>query len=127
MTALIQSAGIPKSTYYNLVKRMNRPDPDANLKEEITAIYEEHEGHYGYRRIRDELGNRGQKVNHKKVQRIMKDLGLNSLYVKKNKLDKRPVCILAPESIINTHFPHTPLNLSYTYLQSNRMELEINC
>ena len=36
----------------------------------------ENEGRYGYRRIRDELTNHGQKVNHKKVQRIMKELGL---------------------------------------------------
>lgn len=84
MTALIQLAGIPRSTYYNLVKRMNRPDKDADLKEEIKAIYEEYEGRYGYRRICDELASRGQKVNHKKVQRIMKELGLNALYVRKN-------------------------------------------
>ena len=58
---------------------MNRPDPDADLKAEIKAIYEEHEGRYGYRRIRDELANRGQKVNHKKVQRIMKELGLKCI------------------------------------------------
>ena len=79
MKELVKLAGIPRSTYYYLVNRMNRPDPDAELKAEIKAIYEEHEGRYGYRRIRDELGNRGQKVNHKKVQRIMKELGLKCL------------------------------------------------
>ena len=73
MKALVKLAGIPRSTYYDLVKRMNRLEPDAVLKVEIMAIYEEHEGRYGYRRIRDELANRGQKVNHKKVQRIMKN------------------------------------------------------
>ena len=30
-----------------------------NLKILIQAIYDEHEGRYGYRRIRDELANRG--------------------------------------------------------------------
>ena len=50
---------------------MDRPDRDADLKAEIQAIYDEHEGRYGYRRIRDELANRGQKVNHKKVQRLL--------------------------------------------------------
>ena len=74
MKALVKLADIPRSTYYDLVKQMNRPDPDADLKAEIKAIYDEHEGRYGYRRIRDELANRGQKVNHKKVQRIMKEL-----------------------------------------------------
>lgn len=75
MKALVKLAGIPRCTYYDLVKRMNQSDPDADLKVEIKASYEEHEGRYGYRRIRDELANRGKKVNHKKVQRIMKELG----------------------------------------------------
>ncbi len=57
----MELAGIPRSTYYDLVKKMNRPDQDADLKAEIKAIYEENEGRYGYRRIRDELTNRGQK------------------------------------------------------------------
>ncbi len=77
-------AGIPRSTYYDYVKKMNRPDPDAQLKDVIQSIYEEHEGRYGYRRIRDELTNRGQKVNHKKVQRIMKELGLKCVVRMKN-------------------------------------------
>jgi len=58
---------------------MSRLDPDADLKVLIKAIYDEHEGRYGYRRIRDELANREQIVNHKKVQRIMKELGLKCL------------------------------------------------
>jgi len=102
--ALVQLAGIPRSTYYDLVKRMNRPDPDADLKAEIKAIYEEHEGRYGYRRIRDELVNRGLKVNHKKVQRIMKKLGLKCLVrMKKYKSYKGIVGKIAP-NILNRNF-----------------------
>lgn len=63
----MELAGIPRSTYFDLVKKMNRPNPDAELKLEIQSIYDEHEGRYGYRRIGDELANRGKKVNHKKV------------------------------------------------------------
>lgn len=48
------------------MKRFNRPDPHTEVKELIQAIYNEHDGCYGYRRIRDELMNRGHKVNHKK-------------------------------------------------------------
>ncbi|WP_369825002.1 IS3 family transposase [Sporosarcina sp. P13] len=77
--SLVKLAGIPRSTYYNVLARMNQPDRDADLKAEIKSIYKEHEGRYGYRRIRDELANRGLKVNHKKVQRIMKELGLKCL------------------------------------------------
>lgn len=97
-------AGIPRSTYYDLVKRMNQPDPDADLKAQIKEIYEEHKGRYGYRRIRDELTNRGQKVNHKKVQRIMKELGLKCLVrMKKYKSYKGTVGKIAP-NILNRQF-----------------------
>ncbi|WP_338754370.1 IS3 family transposase [Bacillus sp. FJAT-52991] len=98
--ALVAFAEIPRSTYYDLVRKMNGPDPDADLKAEIQAIYEEHEGRYGYRRIRDELANRGQKVNHKKVQRIMKELGLKCLVrMKKYKSYKGTVGKIAPNML----------------------------
>ncbi len=97
-------AAIPRSTYYDVVKKLDRPDPDADLKAEIKAIYEEHEGRYGYRRIRDELANREQKVNHKKVQRIMKELGLKSVVrMKKYKSYKGTVGKIAP-NILNRNF-----------------------
>lgn len=84
MKALVEIAEISRSTYYNLVRKMNQLDPDANLKIEIQSIFNEHEGRYVYRRIRDELANRGQKVNHKKVQRIMKELSLKCVVRMKN-------------------------------------------
>ncbi|SCC33637.1 Transposase orfB, probable IS150-related [Bacillus mobilis] len=106
MKALVELATIPRSTYYDLVKKMNRPDVDADLKAEIKAIYEENEGRYGYRRIRDELTNRGQKVNHKKVQRIMKVLGLKCVVrMKKYKSYKGKVGKIAP-NILERNF-HT--------------------
>ncbi|WP_090987737.1 IS3 family transposase [Bacillus sp. OV322] len=102
--ALVRLAGIPRSTYYDLVRRINLPDPDADLKVEVKAIYEENEGRYGYRRIRDELVDRGQKVNHKKVQRIMKELGLKCLVrMKKYKSYKGTVGKIAP-NILDRHF-----------------------
>ncbi|MED3804193.1 IS3 family transposase, partial [Lysinibacillus xylanilyticus] len=98
--ALVKLAGIPRSTYYDLVKRINRPDSDADLKAEIKSIYEEHEGLYGYRRIRDELTNRGKIVNHKKVQRIMKELGLKCLVrMKRYKSYKGTVGKIAPNHL----------------------------
>jgi putative transposase len=100
----VKLADIPRSTYYDLVKKMNRPDIDADLKAEIKAIFEENEGRYGYRRIRDELSNRGQIVNHKKVQRIMKVLGLKCVVrIKKYKSYKGKVGKIAP-NILNRNF-----------------------
>lgn len=104
MKELVKLAGIPRSTYYDLLKKMNRPDSDADLKAEIQAIYDEHEGRYGYRRIRDELTDRGQKVNHKKVQRIMKELGLKCVVrMKKYKSYKGTVGKIAP-NILDRNF-----------------------
>jgi putative transposase len=102
--ALIKLAGIPRSTYYYWVKNFSRPDPDADLKILIQTIYDEHEGRYGYRRIRDELTNRGHKVNHKKVQRIMKELGLKCLVLmRKYRSYKGKVGKIAP-NILERNF-----------------------
>ncbi|HDR8527810.1 IS3 family transposase [Bacillus thuringiensis] len=107
--ALVELATIPRSTYYDLVKKMNRPDLDADLKAEIKAIYEENEGRYGYRRIRDELTNRGQKVNHKKVQRIMKELGLKCVVrMKKYKSYKGKVGRIAPNILERNFYTDAP-------------------
>lgn len=109
MKELVELAGIPRSTYYDLVKRMNRPDSDAELKAEIKVIYEEHEGRYGYRRIRDELANRGQKVNHKKVQRIMKELGLKCVVrMKKYRSYKGTVGKIAPNILDRNFIANAP-------------------
>jgi transposase InsO family protein len=102
--ALLLLADIPRSTYYFWVKNFGRPDPDAELKVLIQAIYDEHEGRYGYRRIRDELRNCGHKVNHKKVQRIMKELGLKCLVrMKKYRSYKGTVGKIAP-NILERNF-----------------------
>ena len=55
---------------------MDRPDKYEALKAEITAIYHENKGRYGYRRITMELHRRSMYLNHKTVQRLMKELGL---------------------------------------------------
>lgn len=104
MKALVAYAEIPRSTFYDIAKKLDLSDPDADLKAEIQAIYDEHEGRYGYRRIRDELANRGQKVNHKKVQRIMKELALKCIVrMKKYKSYKGTVGKIAP-NILDRNF-----------------------
>ena len=97
MKALLELAAIPRSTYYYVIKTFDKPDKDAELKDIIQAIYKEHQGRYGYRRIRDELENRGHRVNHKKVQRLMNILGLKSLVrMKKYRSYKGMVGKIAP-------------------------------
>ena len=73
---LIEIAGIHRSTYYYYVKHRIDEDKYRSVKEQITAIYHENKGRYGYRRITLELHNRGCFVNHKTVQRLMQETGL---------------------------------------------------
>ena len=55
---------------------MQKEDKYASVKEEITEIYHENKGRYGYRRVTAELRSRNMLLNHKTVQRLMKELGL---------------------------------------------------
>jgi len=73
---LLSIAQLPRATFYYHLKRMNRDDKYEDAKAEITAIYHENRGRYGYRRITMELHNRKISLNHKTVQRLMKELGL---------------------------------------------------
>lgn len=76
VTALLSIAQLPRATYYYHCKRQSKPDKYGEAKEEIASIYHENRGRYGYRRITDELHNRGYNINHKTVQRLVRELGL---------------------------------------------------
>ncbi len=69
--------GIPEATYhYHIHQLRNDEDPDRELIETTHELFKKHEGKYGYRRIHLELKKEGYQVNHKKVQRIMREEGL---------------------------------------------------
>ena len=62
--------------YYYHVSQFKKPDKYETLKAEIRNIYHENKGRYGYRRILLILRKRGFTVNHKTVQKLMKQLNL---------------------------------------------------
>ena len=76
LAILLEIARLPKATFYYHCKNQKKADKYAVAKAEITAIFHENKGRYGYRRITDELRNREIHLNHKTVQRLMKELGL---------------------------------------------------
>ena len=82
---LLNIIKLARSTYYYHLKKLNQVDKNQSIKVEIQAIYDEHKGNYGYRRITFELRNRGFVVNQKKVQRLMKLLGSSSQIRRKRK------------------------------------------
>lgn len=67
---------IPEATYHYQVKQLKKEDSDKEWEAIIVELFQKHEGTYGYRRIYLALRGQGYIINHKKVQRIMKRLGL---------------------------------------------------
>jgi len=82
---LLKIIKLARSTYYYHLKQLDQTDKNQTIKAEIQAIFTEHKGNYGYRRITLALRNRGFVVNHKKVQRLMKALGLSARIRRKRK------------------------------------------
>ena len=70
LAILLEIAQLPKATYYYHRKKEESADKYAQTKAEIQAIFHNNKGRYGYRRITDELRNRGFSLNHKTVQRL---------------------------------------------------------
>jgi transposase InsO family protein len=73
---LIDIAAIPRSSYYYHVKQLKKPDKYADVKANILQIFrDENYCRYGYRRVTDEL-RKTRNINHKTVQRLMREMGL---------------------------------------------------
>jgi len=74
---LLKVIGLSRSTYYYEISKTDAvKERNAALSSEISAIFKENKERYGVRRVHHELLNRGLHVNHKRVQRIMKQLSL---------------------------------------------------
>ena len=60
---LLKIIKLARSTYYYHLKQLDQTDKSQTIKAEIQAIFTEHKGNYGYRRITLELRNRGHIVD----------------------------------------------------------------
>ena len=97
LNLLLNRTKMARSNFYYHQKKTKSADKYQEIKELIKSIYYKHKGRYGYRRITDELNNKGMVINHKTVLRLMKLLGLKSLIrVKKYKSYKGEQGKIAP-------------------------------
>jgi transposase InsO family protein len=97
LNILLNQANMARSSFYYHQKQNEIPDKYKVIKELIKSIYHRHKGRYGYRRITDELNNKGLVINHKTVLRLMKLIGLKSIIrVKKYKSYKGEQGKIAP-------------------------------
>ena len=74
---------ISRSDYYYIISKTDKDLKNDEIMNRIIDIYYHHKGKYGYRRIYLQLRNEGYNINHKKVQRLMKRMGLTG--IKRNK------------------------------------------
>jgi putative transposase len=110
LEVLLNHTNIARSTFYYYQIQSKLPDKYRGIKELIKSIYHKHKGRYGYRRITDEIKNKGFIINHKTVLKLMKSLGLKSLIrIKKYKSYKGDQGEIAP-NILERNFKATAPN-----------------
>lgn len=104
LRTLLELEGMAKSTYYYHAASLRKGDQDLSLRKKIFDTYHLHKGRYGYRRITLSLRQEGIVVNHKKVERIMQELGLKStVRIVKYRSYKGTVGKVAP-NVLNRNF-----------------------
>ena len=97
---LIRATGLPKSSFYYRQHCIDASVRYGVEKSKIQEIYHQHKGRYGYRRICLVLKKMGYGLNHKTVQRLMKELKLKSVVrVKKYKSYRGQVGQSAPNHL----------------------------
>jgi putative transposase len=95
---LLKISGLARSTFYYHERVLQVQDKAVELKAQVAAIYAAHKGRYGYRRITAAMRQLGYVINHKRVQRLMKILGLKSVVrIKKYRSYKGTVGRIAPD------------------------------
>ncbi|MDX3195495.1 IS3 family transposase [Streptomyces sp. MN03-5084-2B] len=70
--------------------RTARAEAEAELVTLIGTIHAEHRGAYGVPRITAELHRRGHTINHKRVERLMREHGLAGITRRKRRTTTRP-------------------------------------
>ena len=106
---MLEIAHLPRATFYYHLKKAKSSDKYMEVKAEITKIYHENKGRYGYRRITAELHNRGFHYNHKTIQRLMKELNLVCrIRIKKYHSYKGETGKIAPNLLKRNFFAEKP-------------------
>jgi transposase InsO family protein len=122
---LCRVLGIARSSFYHwkatAAARAARQADDAALAERIRAVHAAFDGTYGVPRITAELRERGVRVNHKRVARVMRGIGLAGLRMRRRQRTTipDPAAAKAPD-LIGRDFTAPAPNLRYvgdiTYL-----------
>jgi transposase InsO family protein len=104
--------GVARSTYYKSLNKTEstRSRENEELKISIQRIYDESQGRYGSPKIHYILASEGLKVSEKRVQRLMRELNLYSVTVKKYKPHSNKRVIDGLENVLKQDFSATSIN-----------------
>lgn len=122
---MCRKLNVSRSGYYQWCKRGESPrkKKDCELKEKILSIYNQHKMRYGSPRIHDELQDIGIRCSKKRVERLMRELGIRARHkrqfkVTTNSKHNYPVA----SNILNRQFQVNALNLVWvadiTYIRT---------
>jgi len=104
---LCEIADISRSAYYKWLKRTPSKNELLNLKilENMKSLYAKVDGIYGYRQMMLNMNRKfGQNFNHKRIYRLMKIAGLQSVIRKKKKRYKPSTPQHVAENVLNREF-----------------------
>lgn len=125
ITVMCKFLSVPRSSYYYRLKNKDCEDKDASLVESIREGQRASCGTYGYRRMTIWL-NRvyGIIVNSKRVRRVMKEAGLQSVVRKKKKFKKDQGAVYKYDNLLARNFyssrPNDKMVTDITYISTGR-------
>ena len=110
---LCNLADIARSSYYKwLNKEETKKDKENSIIiKELTKIYDDVNGIYGYRRMTMNINrNLNKQYNHKRIYRLMKSINLQSVIRKKKKRYIKSTPQITAENVLNRDFSAATLN-----------------
>jgi putative transposase len=124
ITLICQVVGCPRSSYYYRANASH----DAQLRRAIESVATEWPT-YGYRRVTAQLRRQGWEVNHKRVSRLMDEMGLK-LRVKRKRRNTtnsshcfprypnlvQGLCVVRPEQVWVSDITYVRLSQGFVYL-----------
>ncbi len=104
---LCEVAGIPRSSYYKWLNRKpgSREQENEQLTHVMMSIYEKVERIFGYRQLTLHMRRQtGKTINHKRVHRLMKVKGIQSVIRRKKKRYAHSTPQQVTENVLNRKF-----------------------
>ena len=122
---MCQFFGVSRSGYYDWIKRMNHEERDSAKKELVKAAWQHSHCTYGYRRITACIWReKGLRINHKAVLRLMQVLGIRSVARKRRYYkhwEEKPYNIATPIFWIETFKQNDPIKNGSPILLTSKL------